>query len=1337
MNRSLFEQIKKYLELKKKRQTWKKIVMSMAVMVVFVTTYLLVLPALTMTAKSSGSNETQTTIDFTDYITAANVSKLVNGTWTPATEFTEGDHVKVTIEYKLPAGTISSEKGQTITYQLPKGVTPTKTETGDVTQGSKKVGTYEITADGKVTIKFNDEFSNGDAFTGDIQFEGTLSRTGDADQEQIQFGGESNNITVKKDTEKYDITTKKEAQLISDDKIQYTINVSSENGTGGNTVKIEDIFQNGTAVGSYDKESFKVYKKDANGNKTQISGKTPTFSEDANGNQSFVIRDLEALNAGESYIVEYQADTKIKSDDGSGQVTNKAGAQTGKKEKWDQKTMEVSKAMVQKWGNYDSEKGLIHWIVKINQSKKDISGYTFTDDLPEDLVGDAVIKDSSNYQIGKASVDGKTISYTFADGSKDSYTIEYWTKAPEKGGSVSNKAVIQKGDTQYHAGASIDVKHRNWQLEKSYNGTETKDDQTYYKWNSAVTLPDGKMGEFTYTDTIKQAESQAGTSTPGENTHYAIASKLQAQLEQLKIKLSIDGEDKEVGYTNDYVDFQIKYYDKDGKEISVDDTTSKVRKFEIKVTPKKVYEEISGTWMTLNYNTIVDLSGMTQGDTWKFVNHAEIPDHKKDAEHSYTNEYTLEKQNGVKEGDYITYKNEAVSINYDETKGILYYRILLRTKASDDEEITLTDTLPEGATLVKDSITGAFYGNDYWCPSSFGNYDFAKDQKITYTTDGQKVIMKIAKGYNSCGKIGGDSPGGNIIAVAYQISVKGDEYWKNLANDHKDYTNKVEWNGNRTQQTTTVEKNIEEVQKSAEQLKDDNGKLLNAVKYKVVINPAAKDLLKDSEQLTLTDTMEVPDGVDAYLDLSQIKLYQLDASKDDQLGEEIPAERYQVSYDQKTHKMTLQIPDELACVLVYRYDIDAGNKKEPQLSNKVSLSGEYESKNETKVETSSSSATVKKGKLVIYKVDGENYKKLLSGAEFKLEYWDGENNKWVTQAENLKTDDDGQITLDSVSADTEHQLRADSLYRLTETKAPEGYQIAQKGTCFIYKGYQSDGSVLSDDKVYQNAKASASGVQKSDINFYGSVGGILYIPNDYTRVSVKKVWTDSSNKTTDPASDAVKVQLYRQKTKLDGYTVKLKVVVEGIEVKNASIVVKKNTSVTIKQDVWNRDYKITVGGIIEDLKSENGTVSYTIDNVSGDMDITIASDDQHWGNDFEFSNCQKATQYIETGTQEAIGDPVTLSSNNNWTYHWDDLIKTDDDGNPYYYTVKEVDQPKGTTVSYTNNDGIKTGEIIVTNKLEAYKLPETGGFGTTTYTKAGILFVIAGIILLYRKRKYQ
>ena len=60
MNHSLLGQVKKYLEDKRKQKTWKKIVMSLAVMVVFVTTYMLVLPALTMTAKPVCGKEEHT-----------------------------------------------------------------------------------------------------------------------------------------------------------------------------------------------------------------------------------------------------------------------------------------------------------------------------------------------------------------------------------------------------------------------------------------------------------------------------------------------------------------------------------------------------------------------------------------------------------------------------------------------------------------------------------------------------------------------------------------------------------------------------------------------------------------------------------------------------------------------------------------------------------------------------------------------------------------------------------------------------------------------------------------------------------------------------------------------------------------------------------------------------------------------------------------------------------------------------------------------------------------------------------------------------------------------------
>ncbi len=77
------------------------------------------------------------------------------------------------------------------------------------------------------------------------------------------------------------------------------------------------------------------------------------------------------------------------------------------------------------------------------------------------------------------------------------------------------------------------------------------------------------------------------------------------------------------------------------------------------------------------------------------------------------------------------------------------------------------------------------------------------------------------------------------------------------ANSNKTYTNKVEWNGNSAEQTTTVDKEVEKVKKSAEQLKDASGKLISAVRYKVVINPAAEDLLKNEDWLTLTDTMTI------------------------------------------------------------------------------------------------------------------------------------------------------------------------------------------------------------------------------------------------------------------------------------------------------------------------------------------------------------------------------------------------------------------------------------------------------------------------------------------------
>lgn len=1279
-------------------------------------------------------------IDFSDYITDATVSKIQNGEWVPSTDFKEGDQVRVNIQYKLPAGKVTGSQ-KTIYYQLPSGVHPLQDVSGTVYQGGTAVGTYEIGEDGLIQITFNDSFANGDAFIGDIQFSGTLSKTSDADSDKISFGGDSNSITVKKQNEQYDLSVKKEGTLEADgNTIDYTITASTTKGTE-NTVTIKDVFQQNSAKGHYDRDSFKIYKIDKDGNRTEVTDYTPTFGTESNGQEKFEITDLPKLAAGEKYEVSYKATATITSTDGSGKVANNGGAISGNQNKWDWSSVEISKSQINKEGSYDSETGLITWTVTVNQGKKDIGGYTFTDTPPQDIVGNAVIKDSSGKEIAQITPDSNNkLSYTFADGSSDTYQIIYKTKAPDHNGQVSNTGNIGKDGKDYSSGKDVWVSHRDWGLSKQWNGEEDSNGKHYYKWQSVVTLPDAALTSFTYTDTIRQATQEEGTSTPDENSHYAIASELQKQFEDnLTIRLNVNGKFKDLKYNNDYVNFVVKYFDKDDNEIAADDSTSHVQKFTITVTPKEGHEDIVGSKLTLNYSTIVDFSQMNEGDRWKFKNDGAIPNKEASADHTYTKPKTIEKQAGVDKGNYIEYNDGTTKVDYDTANGILYYRLFLRTEANANGEITLTDELPSGTTLIEDSVKGAFYESNWWSQTSCGNYNFEGDQKIKVTQDGQIVTMKIASGYNECGKVG-SAAGGNVIVITYRVSIENDSFWEDLKNESKTYTNKVIWNGKSTEQNTTVDRDVENVQKSATQLKNDNGEFINTIAYKVVINPAAKDLLPDEDTLTLTDTMTVPDGVDAYLDLDSVHLYQYDSQKENNLGTEIDSSRYQLTYDQKTHKITLNLPDEMACVLTYNYNVDIGNKSEPQLKNKVSLIGEYENKTDTKVMTTDSSASVTKGKLTIYKVDQENYKKLLPGAKFSLEYWNGSS--WQTQAKELISNNAGEIILDAAGTDNELKLDATRLYRLTETEAPSGYSKTGDVYYFIYKGPKQSGSILTNQQAYEKANAKNSGVDQKDIIFYGEDGGSLYVPNDYTQVSVKKVWVDNNNNVTKPGADSVKVQLYRHKGVLDGCHVTLQIMINSSLKWTQNLVVKEGSTITIRsqENTW-RDDQSNEFSIQKDGKSfgtyviEKGTPTGTTNEITEDCTIVVNGS---WFAAEPNVSYRQATSIKEVeGTKEPVGDVIELNAANNWSYDWTELPKRVEGQTEqfYYYTLEEVDPPSGSSVSYTNNNGIQSGNITVTNKISTYTLPETGGSGTLPFITVGASLMGFALLCGYSMRR--
>ncbi|MBM6999077.1 hypothetical protein I3I95_02855 [bacterium] len=98
-------------------------------------------------------------IDFSDYLTNGTiVQKKVNGKWTAATEFNDGDDVQVTIDYALPKGTVTTDS-RTITYQVPQGIKPNTALTGrTVDENGEENGDYVIDTNGKVTVTFDKSF---------------------------------------------------------------------------------------------------------------------------------------------------------------------------------------------------------------------------------------------------------------------------------------------------------------------------------------------------------------------------------------------------------------------------------------------------------------------------------------------------------------------------------------------------------------------------------------------------------------------------------------------------------------------------------------------------------------------------------------------------------------------------------------------------------------------------------------------------------------------------------------------------------------------------------------------------------------------------------------------------------------------------------------------------------------------------------------------------------------------------------------------------------------------------------------------------------------------------
>ena len=357
----------------------------------------------------------ETSYDFAENIVSVTVEKQEGSQWTQSDRFTDGDTIRVTIRYEIPADVITADQ-TTMHYQLPGGIALEKEETGSVyLEDGTQAGTYTIRENGLITIVFEQKFANGEAFSGSLQFQGSIALADAGEGQKIEFGGTGGTITVVPEEKNYSLNIGKVGAYVRDPEdfagnnleivveeghVLYTLEVWANEGSDGSdgTITITDQFMHdpGDGVVQYDRGNLAIYKRSPTvggsmSNPVKIEQGTYKLeythqqeTTDDTQTSSFTITGLPALTAGEVYIITYSADPyldTVHSPTGYIEIPNTATATDKSQDVSAEANVLVSGNMVYKTVTENAGTGNVQWTVNINEDCRDISGMTFTDTM--------------------------------------------------------------------------------------------------------------------------------------------------------------------------------------------------------------------------------------------------------------------------------------------------------------------------------------------------------------------------------------------------------------------------------------------------------------------------------------------------------------------------------------------------------------------------------------------------------------------------------------------------------------------------------------------------------------------------------------------------------------------------------------------------------------------------------------------------------------------------------------------------------------------------------------------------------------------------------------------
>lgn len=1105
-------------------------------------------------------------------------------------EIQEGDEVRLVLNMKaVPEGIFSNAtNGNKAYYRLPyKLAKPVTENIYDENDSTKVIGHLNVNTDGLAVITFDDGVKGFDytkAFQATINVSGYIVASGDGATEDFSLSN-GTHFTLKK---KSDIKTDKSAAAEVVEKgdktyFKYTVKVSSQNGTAGQPVTIDDVIKNlYNLTGSYDTDSFKLTK---DGVDVMPTG-GPEIASDG---KSFKIKNLPALGKDESYELTYLYEVSGANNfktDKWGTVENTATATSGENT-WpdtEKKSLSSDDITVEKIGQFngangtDKSLGKIAWTVTINNPNgRDLNGYVVDDALKTNGItirkGDKVkiqewngwkfedFKVKGEQQYGTINTERTGFTYTFPEGSTGTkYQFIYYTTMPDGTDGtedVINGVDVKKGEKGYHAEGTVKDAVRDLLVLKNSSGnleTVSTGKMQEKKWSIAVRTAAsvGKKSSFTVTDTF-----QKPTIGATELKHYAVKKELDAQLKS-GIKLYwVKGEESGTtmynGPTTTFGDvsgvkIEIKYYKASGEEATGEN--DEVTSFKITVDwTNATNDDLVITQLNAEpYSSYVeDVSSLEAGKTLTVTNTVECGGVDRSAYSSYTKPAAGNPQLvKLASGDVYSGFNKSASVEYGN---VIWFKLILKNMT--DDTVTVTDTLPVGLKFdPKDTIGD---GSPYYVGFSQNDGNGINTGELVPLdgTGGSQVPSRQGVGYLTVSaadyeqgkkqqvtfelkdlkKAQANNTKNKPIAIIFGVRVD-DDRWDSIDFTQDTYTNTATWDKDKKAKTAdvTVQRTNFGLSKTVQQSRDKN-----AATYTVEINKESKQWLsKSGSELELHDTLMIPVKIDAEINRQSVKLEKyvdgnwVDATTTDL--RRFTLEPMQTDGTNKVYKMTFAVPDGCYYKLTYEYRFLVGDNsvgtQEFQISNKVDMFGHGETNKDYQYHYEQGGGTASQtntNTLQLFKVERDKYNITLPGATFKLSKWDGSD--WSTVKNDCTTDEKGQILFRYANPVSGNVVKVDRgvLYRLEETAAPSGYI----GDSTYHYFLMLDANQTKENPAITNV-VQKSGVPESQITFVAAnQTEQMYVGNTAKKITIRKLWLKDDGKLDTGPHDGITVKLTR------------------------------------------------------------------------------------------------------------------------------------------------------------------------------------------------------------------